>query len=87
MSERLFVRLREDVVLAGHQADESNWQDKPSLARTESPRYLGRAVVALAGDADVMTHTGKVLRVADLARERGFTDIDGRQVPAFEVDE
>jgi len=28
-----------------------------------------------------------VLRVADLARERGFTDIDGRQVPAFEVDE
>jgi hypothetical protein len=26
-------------------------------------------------------------RMADLARERGFTDIDGRQVPAFEVDE
>jgi len=25
--------------------------------------------------------------MADLARERGFTDIDGRQAPAFEVDE
>jgi len=41
MSERLFVRLHEDVVLAGHQADESNWQDKPSLARTESPTRSG----------------------------------------------
>ena len=44
MSERLFVRLREDVVLAGHQADESNWQDKPSLARTESPTRSGIGV-------------------------------------------
>ena len=78
--------MRTELVLAGHQANESNWHDKPSLARTESLRYLGRAVVALAGDADVIARSGKVLRVADLARELGFTDIDGRQVPAFEVD-
>ena len=77
--------MRTELVLAGHQADESTWQDKPSLTRTESPRFLGRAVVALAADADVMAHSGKVLRVADLARSHGFTDTDGRQVPAFEL--
>jgi len=32
------------------------------------------------------TRSGQVLRAADLARELGFTDIDGRRVPAFELD-
>ena len=35
--------MRTEFVLAGHHADESNWQQQPALARTESPRYLGRA--------------------------------------------
>jgi NAD(P)-dependent dehydrogenase (short-subunit alcohol dehydrogenase family) len=78
--------MRTELVLAGHHADESTWHDRPSLARTESPRYLGRAVVALATDADVMARSGSVLCVADLARECGFTDVDGRQVPPFELD-
>lgn len=77
--------MRTELVLAGHQADESNWQQRPALARTESPRYLGRAVVALAADAALMAKTGMVLRVADLAAEYGFTDIDGRRVPPFEL--
>ncbi|SFP27268.1 NAD(P)-dependent dehydrogenase, short-chain alcohol dehydrogenase family [Variovorax sp. OK605] len=77
--------MRTEFVLAGHQADEAHWQERPALARTESPRYLGRAVAALAGDANVMSKTGEVLRVADLAREYGFTDIDGRRVEAFEM--
>ena len=68
------------------QTDEAHWQERPALARTESPRYVGRAVVALAADAQVMQRTGRVLRVGDLAREYGFTDVDGRQVPAFELD-
>lgn len=79
--------MRTEFVLAGHHADESNWQDRPALARTESPRYLGRAVAALAGDANVLGRTGEVLRVGDLAREYGFTDVDGRQVAPFEMDE
>jgi NAD(P)-dependent dehydrogenase (short-subunit alcohol dehydrogenase family) len=78
--------MRTELVLAGHQADESNWHTKPSLARTESPRYLGRAVVALAADANVLARSGTVQRVADLAREYGFTDVDGRQAPAFEME-
>jgi NAD(P)-dependent dehydrogenase (short-subunit alcohol dehydrogenase family) len=79
--------MRTELVLAAHQADETNWRKQPALARTESPRYLGRAIAALAADPGVMAKTGAVLRVADLAREYGFTDIDGRQVPAFELDE
>lgn len=78
--------MRTEFVLAGHHADESNWQERPALARTESPRYLGRAVAALAADANVLNKTGEVLRVGDLAREYGFTDIDGRQVAPFEMD-
>lgn len=78
--------MRTEFVLAGHGADESNWQQRPALARTESPRYLGRAVAALAADSQVMAKTGRVLRVADLAVEYGFTDIDGREVPPFELD-
>ncbi|MCR6476805.1 SDR family oxidoreductase [Variovorax sp. ZS18.2.2] len=77
--------MRTEFVLAGHKTDEAHWQERPALARTESPRYLGRAVAALAGDPQVMKKTGAVLRVADLAREYGFTDIDGRQPEAFEI--
>ena len=55
------------------------------LAQTESPEYIGRAVVALAADAAVMRRTGQVLTVGDLAREYGFTDIDGRQPIAYPI--
>jgi NAD(P)-dependent dehydrogenase (short-subunit alcohol dehydrogenase family) len=79
--------MRTEFVLAGHKADESSWRERPALARTESPRYLGRAVAALAADPRVMEKSGRVYRVADLAREYGFTDADGRQVEAFELAE
>jgi len=77
--------MRTEFVLAGHKTDEAHWQERPALARTESPRYVGRAVAALAGDPSVLAKSGAVHRVGDLAREYGFTDIDGRQVEAFEL--
>ncbi len=77
--------MRTEFVLAGHQTDETQWQSVPALARTESPRYLGRAVVALASDPNIMAQSGQVLRVGDLARVYGFTDIDGRVPPPFEI--
>lgn len=77
--------MRTELVLAGHKTDEAHWHERPALARTESPRYLGRAVVALAADEDVQRRSGRVWRVADLAGDYGFTDVDGRQVPAFEL--
>jgi NAD(P)-dependent dehydrogenase (short-subunit alcohol dehydrogenase family) len=48
-----------------------------TAANVESPEYIGRAVVALATDANKMTKSGQVLTVAQLASEYGFTDIDG----------
>jgi NAD(P)-dependent dehydrogenase (short-subunit alcohol dehydrogenase family) len=77
--------MRTEFVLAAYKTDEAHWQERPELARTESPHYLGRAIAALAGDPRVIDKSGEVLRVADLAREYGFTDIDGRQVAAFEM--
>ena len=78
--------MRTEFVLLGHKTDESRWQERPALARTESPRYLGRAVAALAADPAVLSKSGSVHLVADLAREYGFSDTDGRQVPAFVID-
>jgi dehydrogenase/reductase SDR family member 1 len=51
------------------------WLD---LSNSESPEFTGRAVTALAADPDVMRHSGAVRVAADLAREYGFTDIDGK---------
>ena len=47
------------------------------LKDAESPRFVGRGVAALAGDPQVLTKTGRAIRVADLADEYGFTDLDG----------
>ena len=52
---------------------------------TESPEYVGRAVAALAADSNVMEKTGRIMNVGDLAREYGFTDVDGRLIPPFKM--
>ena len=51
----------------------------------ETPSYLGRAVVALAADEDVIEKTGQVLEVGALACEYGFTDVDGSQPAPFRI--
>ena len=51
------------------------WMD---LTNSESPEFCGRAVAALASDPELMRRTGAVLIAASLAREYGFTDIDGK---------
>jgi len=50
-----------------------------SIENGESPRFTGRAVVALATDPERFQRSGQKFVVADLGREYGFTDIDGRQ--------
>lgn len=52
-----------------------------------SPRFVGRAVVALAADPAVMQRTGGVFKVADLGRAYGFTDVDGTQPEPFTLPE
>jgi NAD(P)-dependent dehydrogenase (short-subunit alcohol dehydrogenase family) len=78
--------MRTEIILAAFKTDEAHWREVPPLARTESPRYLGRAVAALARDPNVHAKTGKVLSVGDLAVEYGFTDIDGRVIPPFAME-
>lgn len=46
---------------------------------THSPRYVGRAVAALAADPGRMERTGGVLPVGEVALDYGFTDVDGRR--------
>jgi NAD(P)-dependent dehydrogenase (short-subunit alcohol dehydrogenase family) len=59
--------------------------NKDYLNFTESPEYVGRATVAVASDVNVMEKSGKVFAVGDLAEEYGFTDVDGRKIPAFRL--
>lgn len=71
--------MRTERVLAVH-------DKRPfDLSGTESPVYVGRAIAALAGDADVLDKTGRLLTAGELAREYGFTDTDGRQPEAFRI--
>jgi NAD(P)-dependent dehydrogenase (short-subunit alcohol dehydrogenase family) len=48
------------------------------LSGAETPRFLGRAVVALADAPDIAERSGRAFTSADLARQLGFTDVDGR---------
>lgn len=77
--------MRTELVLAHFQTDEEHWQEVEELKITESPHYVGRAICALAADPDVFAKSGKALQAGELAKEYGFTDIDGRQIPAFRV--
>ncbi len=79
--------MRTEAVLGHFKTDEQHWQMVPDLKRTESPQYIGRAVAALATDSNVVQKSGNVLTVGELAREYGFTDIDGRYIPPFELEE
>ncbi len=60
---------------------EETWRDAlervPHFAISESPRFVGRAVAALAADPDRHRHTGASLSSWGLAQEYGFTDLDG----------
>jgi hypothetical protein len=47
------------------------------LSNSESPEFVGRAVVALAGDPEVRRRSGRCVVAAELAEEYGFTDLDG----------
>ena len=68
------VSLYPGLVRTEKVMEAAQWLD---LSNSESPEFIGRAVVALATDPDALRHTGKVLVAASLAGDYGFTDIDG----------
>ena len=51
----------------------------PDFALSESPRYVGRAVAALAADPDRARWNQQSVTSGQLAQEYGFTDLDGSQ--------
>ena len=74
--------LRSEMMLEAFGASEANWRDAsapPGFAVSESPRYVGRAVVALASDPDRARWNQRSVDSGQLAREYGFTDVDGSQ--------
>ena len=79
--------LRSEAMLEEFGVTEANWRDAitrvPHFAISESPAFVGRAVVALAQDPNVSRWNGKSLSSGQLARIYGFTDLDGSQPDAW----
>jgi NAD(P)-dependent dehydrogenase (short-subunit alcohol dehydrogenase family) len=79
--------LRSEFMLEEFGVSEANWREAtkrvPHFAISESPAFVGRAVAALAQDADVSRWTGKSLSSGELAKIYGFTDLDGSQPDAW----
>jgi NAD(P)-dependent dehydrogenase (short-subunit alcohol dehydrogenase family) len=87
--------MRSEMMLEHYGVTEANWRD--ALARparpggldpghfgiSESPAFTGRAVVALAADPDVARWNQASLSTGQLAREYGFTDVDGSAPDAW----
>jgi NAD(P)-dependent dehydrogenase (short-subunit alcohol dehydrogenase family) len=73
--------MRSELMLDAFGVTEENWRDAveraPHFAISESPRFVGRAVAALAADPDRRRFTGRSLSSGGLAQEYGFTDLDG----------
>jgi NAD(P)-dependent dehydrogenase (short-subunit alcohol dehydrogenase family) len=73
--------MRSEIMLEHYGVSESNWRDAtertPHFCISETPRFVGRAVAALAGDPDVARWNGQSLSSGQLAQVYGFTDVDG----------
>ncbi len=78
--------LRSEAVLGHFGVTEATWREAiakdPYFAESESPMLTGRAIVALAADPHARRKAGLIHFASDLAREYGFTDVDGR-MPDF----
>ncbi|WP_227999985.1 SDR family oxidoreductase [Mycolicibacterium sp. P1-5] len=88
--------IRSEIMLDHYGVTEENWRSAvqddrtdggptapPGFAESESPRYVGRAIAAIAADGDRSRWHQRSVSAADLARAYGFTDIDGRQPDAW----
>jgi NAD(P)-dependent dehydrogenase (short-subunit alcohol dehydrogenase family) len=79
--------LRSEAMLDAYHVTEANWRDatkiSPHFAISETPAFVGRAVVALAQDPDVSRWSGQSLSSGQLAKLYGFTDLDGSQPDAW----
>lgn len=79
--------LRSELMLDAFGVTEASWREalakQPHFAISETPRFVGRAVAALAADPEVARWSGQSLSSGQLARVYGFTDLDGSQPDAW----
>jgi len=79
--------LRSEMMLEAFGVTEANWRDAaakvPHFVISESPSFVGRAVAALAADADRARWSGQSLSSGQLAGIYGFTDVDGSRPDAW----
>jgi NAD(P)-dependent dehydrogenase (short-subunit alcohol dehydrogenase family) len=74
--------LRSEMMLEAFGTTEDNWRDytgPPDFLVSESPRYVGRAVAALAADDERARWNQRSVTSGELAAVYGFTDVDGSQ--------
>jgi NAD(P)-dependent dehydrogenase (short-subunit alcohol dehydrogenase family) len=75
--------LRSEMMLGHYGVTEENWRDatkaQPHFIISESPHYVGRAVVAVAADDEKARWNGRSLSSGELAQVYGFRDVDGSQ--------
>lgn len=73
--------LRSEAMLDGFGVTEATWRDAGDQDRnflaSETPRYVGRAVAALAADPGIASKAGQVLTSWDLGEEYDLHDVDG----------
>jgi NAD(P)-dependent dehydrogenase (short-subunit alcohol dehydrogenase family) len=79
--------LRSEMMLEAFGVKEENWRDAtqriPHFAISETPRFVGRAIAALAADPDRARWNGQSLSSGQLAQVYGFTDLDGSRPDAW----
>ena len=84
--------LRSEMMLDAFGVTAESWRDAvtrnpptapPEFAHSESPRFVGRAIVALASDPDRSRWNQQSVSSGQLAHEYGFTDVDGSQPDAW----
>jgi len=79
--------LRSELMLEAFGVTEQNWRDAtqriPHFATSETPRFVGRAIAALAADPERSRWNGQSLSSGGLAQIYGFTDLDGSRPDAW----
>jgi NAD(P)-dependent dehydrogenase (short-subunit alcohol dehydrogenase family) len=79
--------LRSEMMLEAFGVTEQTWREaldkQPHFAISETPRYVGRAVAALAADPQRARWNGQSLSSGQLAQVYGFTDLDGSRPDAW----
>ena len=79
--------MRSEIMLEVFGVTEATWRDalprEPHFGISETPRFVGRAVAALAGDPERARWNGSSVSSGDLAKVYGFDDLDGSRPDAW----